>query len=111
LLSNAELLTAATQLVMAALGALARILNKHETLQLSHTLREIFLAMFTALMLFWLASALELSGGWLFAVSGVMGLMGSSALDWISALVADKMGIKPGKPTAAEPTRTGQEGE
>jgi apolipoprotein N-acyltransferase len=89
-----DLLAALVQVIMAALGALARVLNKREeSLQLTRTLGDLFVAGFTGLMLYWVASATELKGGWLYAASGIAGWAGPSVLDWLTAMVVKKTGI------------------
>ena len=84
------------QVLMAAGGALARILTKSkEILSVGRVLGELFTAGFTGLLLYWVTRDMESVGSWAFVASGIAGWVGPQVLDWLTELVAKKTGIKP----------------
>jgi hypothetical protein len=91
------------QVLMAAMGAMARILNLPEPAQLKYILRQMFVAGFTGACLFWLTDVLNLDMGLMFALSGIAGWLGPKTLDWLSNLIVKKTGM-PIEQTAAADT-------
>lgn len=88
-----DMLAAAIQVIMAILGALARMLNRKQSLAIAHTLGDLFVAGFTGITLYWVSSSMSLESGWLFAASGIAGWAGPSVLDWLTGIVEKKTGI------------------
>ena len=87
-------LTLLIQVGMAIMGALARLLNRHDTvLNIGLVLSDLFVAGFTGILLFWLTCSLETEPGWMFALSGIAGWIGPKALDKIMDLIGKKTGI------------------
>ncbi|MDR1599805.1 MAG: phage holin family protein [Oscillospiraceae bacterium] len=116
--SVSDMLTALIQVIMAALGALARMLYKREAApKLTRTLSDLFVAGFTGLLLYWVASATDIAGGWFYAASGIAGWAGPNALDMATLAVEKKTGIPLNQsvsrvetPVAAKPQETETEG-
>jgi len=82
------------QALMAAFGALARLVNKKNVkLSLSGALGDLFVAGFTGVLLYWVGQALPVASGMLYALAGISGWIGPQALDAISHTVAKKAGV------------------
>jgi len=87
-------LTLLIQVGMAIMGALARLLNRHDvSLRIGHVLSDLFVAGFTGLLLFWLTRDLGVDAGWVYALSGIAGWIGPKTLDKIMEVVSKKTGI------------------
>jgi hypothetical protein len=81
---------------MAAVGALARILNEgRPQLTLPKVLSDLFVAGFTGLMLYWVSKATDIEGGWVYAAAGIAGWAGHTALDRFANIVIKKTGLVP----------------
>jgi hypothetical protein len=80
---------------MAVLGALARLLNRHENaLKVGLVLSDLFVAGFTGLLLFWITRDLQTEAGWVYALSGVAGWIGPKVIDKLMEFISQKTGIE-----------------
>jgi hypothetical protein len=83
------------QVLMAALGALARIFNQKEPTHLRYVMSQMFVAGFTGALIYWLQDMLNLGDGLMFALAGIAGYVGPMALDSLTALVFKRTGLQP----------------
>ncbi|GHU72659.1 hypothetical protein AGMMS49992_09090 [Clostridia bacterium] len=81
------------QVLMAITGALARSLNQKGRVALMQSLRNLFVAGFTGLMLYFMSQSMDLDSGWLYALSGITGWAGPGVLDWLTVVASKKTGI------------------
>ncbi|GHU70910.1 hypothetical protein FACS1894184_17020 [Clostridia bacterium] len=81
------------QVLMAVTGALARALNQKGRVALMQSLRNLFVAGFTGLMLYFMSQSMDLDSGWLYALSGITGWAGPGVLDWLTIVASKKTGI------------------
>jgi drug/metabolite transporter (DMT)-like permease len=81
------------QVLMAAAGAYARVLNMKEPTELKAILGQVFIAGFTGLCLYWVSGVLNVDQGLMFALAGIAGWVGPRALDGLGAKLTKQTGI------------------
>jgi ribose/xylose/arabinose/galactoside ABC-type transport system permease subunit len=94
MLDSSNILGIIIQIMMAVFGSFARFLSRNEQAALSQSLRNLFVAAFTGMMLYWISGSMDIDSGWLYALSGIAGWAGPGVLDWVTMLVAKKTGIQ-----------------
>lgn len=90
-----DLYTLFIQILMAAAGAIARILSQKEkqAIKLLTVLSEIFIAGFTSLIIYWIAESAEINRGYMYALAGIAGWVGPKLLNTLASVIAGKSGI------------------